>query len=72
MKGRITKIKTEDQSVEPYAFIRLDTRKDLFAPAENFHRSFEMARVGMKVKVHGTEPPRRKGRCEVATGVTFV
>ena len=72
MTGRIKKIKLEEQGVEPYAFIRLDTCKDLFVPAENFHSSFEMARVGMKVKVHGTEPPRRKGRCEVAMRVTFV
>ena len=71
MMGRITFIKSEDQGVEPYAFIRMDTHKDLFAPAANFGSSFAMARKGLRVEVHGTQPSRKKGRCEVAARITI-
>ena len=72
MIGTITKVKEATESNLPYAFICLDDDgKDLFAPAESFGQSFEGAREGLRVEVHGTQPSRRPGRCEVAARVSI-
>ena len=70
--GTITKVKQASESNSPYAFIRLDEDgKDLFAPVESFGQSFGRVRVGLRVEVHGTQPSRRPGRCEVAARVSI-
>ena len=72
MIGTITKVKQASESNSPYAFIRLDEDgKDLFAPVESFGQSFGRVRVGLRVEVHGTQPSRRPGRCEVAARVSI-
>ena len=70
--GKITKVKLATEGLLPYAFIRLDEDgKDLFAPVESFGQSFEKAKEGLRVEVHGTRPPRT-GKCEVAARVRIV